>query len=209
MLEDGGTSATEDVQSLSASGTPTGGTFVLTFQGFSTGDISYNARAAAIQTELEALPTIGPGNVVCTGSTLASGPIKIAFQGDLSNTLLQTVVASGTNLKGGTDEVQRITITGTPTGGTFALQVTIDGKTETTTDLAHSSTAAQVLAALRALTNITDADDVATSGGALPGSTIDVTFQNTASALRDISAMAIYRSALSSDDWWDLAPQRQ
>ena len=196
VLEDGGTSATEDVQSLSASGTPTGGTFVLTFQGFSTGDISYNARAAAIQTELETLPTIGPGNVVCTGSTLASGPIKIAFQGDLSNTLLQTVVASGTNLKGGTDEVQRITITGTPTGGTFALQVTIDGKTETTTDLAHNSTAAQVLAALRALTNITDADDVAASGGALPGSTIDVTFQNNLGS-RDISAMAIYRSALT------------
>ena len=48
VLENAGTSATEETQSLSASGTPTGGTFVLTFQGYSTGDISYNARAAAI-----------------------------------------------------------------------------------------------------------------------------------------------------------------
>jgi hypothetical protein len=204
VLEDGGTSATEDVQSLSASGTPTGGTFVLTFQDFSTGNIPYNARAAAIQTELEALPTIGPGNVVCTGSTLTSGPIKIAFQGDLSDTLLQSVVADGTDLKGGTDEVQRITVSGGPDGGTFALQVTIESKTETTTDLAHSATAAQVLEALRALTNITDADDVATSGGALPGSTIDVTFQNNLGS-RDISAMAIYRSALTSGDGGDSA----
>ncbi len=196
VLEDTGTSATEDVQSISASGTPTGGTFVLTFQGYSTGDIAYNARASAIQLELESLPTIGEGNVVCTGATLASGPIKVSFQGDLANALMPSIVCDATHLKGGTDEVQRISITGTPTGGTFALQVTVDGKTETTADLDYNSTAAQILTALRALTNVTDPDDVATSGGALPGSAVDVTFQNNLGS-RNISTMAIYRSALT------------
>ena len=204
VLENAGTSATEEVQSLSASGTPTGGTFVLTFQGYSTGDISYNARATAIQTELEALPTIGAGNVLCTGSTLVSGPITIKFQGDLADSLQQRIVPNGTNLKGGTDEVQRITISGGPTGGTFALQVTIDGKLETTTDLAYNSTAEQVLTAIRALTNVADPGDVAASGGALPGSTVDITFQNNLGS-RNISSMAIYRSALTSGDGGDSA----
>ena len=163
---------------------------MLTFQSFSTGDIPYNARASAIQTALESLPTIGTGNVRCTGSTLASGPITINFQGDLTDTLQQRIVPDGTNLKGGTDEVQRITVSGSPTGGTFALQVTIDGKIETTTDLAHNATAEQVLIAIRALANITDADDVATSG------TVDITFQNNLGS-RNIDTIAIYRSALT------------
>ena len=196
VFENAGTSATEDVQSLSASGTPTGGTFVLTFQGFSTGDISYNARAAAIQTELESLPTIGSGNVLCTGSTLAAGPVKIAFQGDLSDLLQQSIEPDGDNLKGGTNEVQRLTLSGSPGGGTFALQVTIDGKTESTTDLDYNCTSDDVLLALRALTNMESPDDVSTSGGFASGTTIDITFQNNLGS-KNISAITIYRSALT------------
>jgi len=198
VLETVGTSATEEVQSLSAAGTPTGGTFVLTFKGYSTGDIAYNARAAAIQTELESLPTIGVGNVLCTGSTLASGPISIKFQGDLADAVQQRITPNSTNLKGGTDEVQRLTVAGSPTGGTFALQVTIDGKLETTTDLAHNCTSGDVLAALRALANIESPDDVGVSGGFDSGTTIDITFQNNLGS-RNISAIAVYRSALTGD----------
>ncbi len=71
----------------------------------------------------------------------------------------------------GTNEVQRITITGTPTGGTFTL--TFNG--QTTAPIAYNGFAADVKTALAALSNI-DAADLTTSGGALPGATVDVTF---------------------------------
>jgi hypothetical protein len=71
----------------------------------------------------------------------------------------------------GTNEVQRITITGTPTGGTF----TITWNGQTTTAIAFNATNATVLAALEALSNIA-VGDVSVTGGPFPGSTMDVTF---------------------------------
>jgi hypothetical protein len=56
-------SPTNEVQSLAISGTPTGGTFRLAFKSVSTANIAYNATAAAVQAALEALSTIGSGNV--------------------------------------------------------------------------------------------------------------------------------------------------
>jgi hypothetical protein len=73
----------------------------------------------------------------------------------------------------GVSEVQRLTITGTPTGGTFTL--TWSG--QTTAAIAYNATAAVVQAALEALSNI-DVGEVACSGGPLPGTAVDITFQN-------------------------------
>lgn len=71
------------------------------------------------------------------------------------------------------NEVQNISVaTGTPTAGTFTLA--FDG--QTTAPIAFNATAAQVQAALEALTNINPGDVVA-SGGPLPGTSVDVTFQ--------------------------------
>ncbi|MCU1640914.1 MAG: hypothetical protein JWN03_1189 [Nocardia sp.] len=58
-------------------GTPTGGTFPLTFNGQTATGIAYNAAASAVQTALEALSTIGTGNVTVTGS--AGGPYTVAI----------------------------------------------------------------------------------------------------------------------------------
>lgn len=63
--------------------TPTGGTFTLAFTDPNTGAtdttaaIAANATAAAVQTELEALTTIGAGNVAVTGP--AGGPYTVDF----------------------------------------------------------------------------------------------------------------------------------
>lgn len=54
----------------------------------------------------------------------------------------------------GTNEVQRITINGSPTGGTWTLSYTENGLTDTTTPLAHNANAAAIAAALNALPNI-------------------------------------------------------
>lgn len=71
-----------------------------------------------------------------------------------------------------TNEVQTVTITGTPTGGSFTL--TYEGKT--TAAIAYNATGAQVRSALIAGTDLTANQLSATSGGPLPGTAVVVTF---------------------------------
>lgn len=72
------------------------------------------------------------------------------------------------------NEVQTVTITGTPTGGSFTL--TFDG--ETTGAIAWNATAAAVKSALTALSNV-DAKDLTVTGGPGPGTAWVVTFGGT------------------------------
>lgn len=67
-------------------GSPTGGTFPLSFGGQTASGIAYNATAAAVQSALEALSSIGSGNVTVTGS--AGGPYSVTINavGTLSST---------------------------------------------------------------------------------------------------------------------------
>ncbi len=71
-------SATNDAQTVTINGSPTGGTFVLVFAGQVTAAIAYNATSATVQAALEALSTIGAGNVAVSGS--AGGPYTCTFQ---------------------------------------------------------------------------------------------------------------------------------
>jgi hypothetical protein len=70
---------------LTFGGTPTGGTFTLTFGGEETGNIAYNASAATVQAALEALSTIGSGNVLVTGTTLPDQVLTVEFVQDLGH----------------------------------------------------------------------------------------------------------------------------
>lgn len=81
------------------------------------------------------------------------------------------VITDAVYLAATTNEVQRITITGTPTGGFFKL--TFDG--HTTADIARNANAATVQAALELLPNI-GTGGVTCAGGALPGAFVTVTF---------------------------------
>jgi hypothetical protein len=78
--------ATNDVQTLSISGTPTGGTFTVSFKGQTTSAIAYNASAADVQTALQAMSTIGTGNIICTGGALPGAPVVCTFGGTLAAT---------------------------------------------------------------------------------------------------------------------------
>jgi hypothetical protein len=86
---------------------------------------------------------------------------------------LGKVTASGlyAPYSGPRSEVQTVTITGAPTGGTYTL--TWSG--QTTAAIPYNATAAQVKTALEALSNI-NVGDVAVSGGPHPGTAIVVTF---------------------------------
>jgi hypothetical protein len=97
-------SGTNAVQTLTTTGTPTGGTVPLTYDGRAT-TVAFNAAAAAVQAALEALPNIGVGNVVCAGGPLPTG-ITITFQGALQKRPVPTIVTGSTGLTGG----------GSPTG---------------------------------------------------------------------------------------------
>lgn len=91
---------TSEVQTLNVTGTPTGGTFKLKFRDRTTAAIAYNANAAAIQAALEALSTIGAGNVAVTGTT--PGPFTLTFQAAKGKQVLPNVTLAVNALTGGT-----------------------------------------------------------------------------------------------------------
>lgn len=104
---------TNEEQSVEITGTPTGGTFNLSFLADSTSAIAFDATGATVQTALEALPSIGTGNVTVTG---ASSPYAVEFVGDLAEMNLPLMVATH-NLTGGT--VPDVTVTEVQAGGQY------------------------------------------------------------------------------------------
>lgn len=97
-----------EVNVVTISGGPTGGTFTITVNGQTTSGIAYNADAATVQTALEALSNVAPGDVAVTGS--AGGPYTLTWGGALANTDL-TVTSSGASLTGGTTPAATTTTT--------------------------------------------------------------------------------------------------
>jgi len=77
----------------------TGGTFTLDFQGQITSAIAYNATAATIQTALEALSNVLPGDVMVTRVTVAD-PISVTFMGLFAGVNVTQMVANDTALTG-------------------------------------------------------------------------------------------------------------
>ncbi len=90
---------TNEVQTVTITGSPTGGTFTLTWSGQTTAAIAYNAASKTVKQALEALSNIGQGDVKVTGS--AGGPFTVTFKGDLSGTNVAQMTASGASLTGG------------------------------------------------------------------------------------------------------------
>lgn len=81
-------------------------------------------------------------------------------------------VANYDQTTGATAETVSLAITGSPTGGTFALRVGGD----TTDPIAHNATAAAVAAALNALPAVVAAGGVTASGGPLPDTPVVITW---------------------------------
>lgn len=103
------------VQSVTITGTPTGGVFSLDFKGQVAGAIAYNVTAAALQTALQALSTIGSGNVACSGGPLPGTAITCTFSGPVVQRTVPLLTASAAGLTGGTSPaVVVVNTTGTP-----------------------------------------------------------------------------------------------
>lgn len=116
---------TNDVQTVTINGGPTGGTFTLAFTD-NTGTVQTTApitagvslpTAATVQTALLALSNIGSNNVAVTGS--AGGPFTVTFQQSLGATLLP-ILGHTDSLTGGAAPNVSIAHT-TPGVGTIAI----------------------------------------------------------------------------------------
>jgi hypothetical protein len=121
-------SPTNEVQSLSITGSPTGGTFTLSFRGQTTGTIAYNATAAQVQSALEALGAIGSGNVACTGGPLPGTAVTITFQNVLGGLNVPQLAIGSNNLTGGTSPAPSVSTTTPGVGYKRTVQVDLPGK---------------------------------------------------------------------------------
>ena len=103
---------TNEVQTLTIGGTPTGGTFKLAFDGYTTAAITWSATdatlVAAIDAALEALPNIGSGGVTVADSTLTSGigDATITFGGNLAEMVVPLITVADNSLTGTTPTLE-------------------------------------------------------------------------------------------------------
>jgi hypothetical protein len=89
--------ARNEIQNISFSGmsgntgpVPTGGNFRLTYKNKTTPNITYPATPTVVQTALQALPTIGTGNVLVTSDGF--GGFNVEFIGTLTGTNVDQIV---------------------------------------------------------------------------------------------------------------------
>ena len=98
---------TNEVQTLTVGGTPTGGTFKLAFEGFNTASITWSATNATlladINAKLDALRTLGTAWVVATAGTLTAGigTIILTFSGgDVAKRAVPLITVANNSLTG-------------------------------------------------------------------------------------------------------------
>ena len=110
--------AVNEVQTVTVDAT--GGTFTLTYAGQTTSALAENAAAATVQTALEALSNLAPGDVTVTGS--AGGPYTLTFGGTLANTNVAQLTSNAASLTGGAGTVTHGTTTA---GGSGTATVSV------------------------------------------------------------------------------------
>lgn len=126
-----------DVQTISVTGTPTGGTFTLVTAYGTTGTIAFNASAATVQSTLNALPGLGGSTatgVTCTGGPFPGSNVIVTFSGTLVANRAQTLFTLGTNsLTGGSSPTASVAHTTTGSGygagGTVTRFLEIESET--------------------------------------------------------------------------------
>jgi hypothetical protein len=109
------TSLTDSVQQVTITGSPTGGTFTLTWSSQTTSGIAYNASAATVKTALEALSNIDPGDIEVYGGPLPSAPIQVRFIGPKAAAAQTAITGNAGSLTGGSSPT--ISIAQLVTGG--------------------------------------------------------------------------------------------
>lgn len=100
------TAGTDEVQTLTIGGTPTGGTFKLKYDGHVTAPITWSATDATlvanIDAALEALPNIGTGGVTAAAGTVSSGigTVTLTFAGVNAKKAVSLITVADNSLTG-------------------------------------------------------------------------------------------------------------
>lgn len=116
---------TNEVETISITGTPTGGTYTLTFEGLTTLPITYNSNAATVQAALIALGNLEPGDVTITGTYPS---FTATFGGQYSGVNVPQMTATA-SLTGGT--TPGVTIATTTQGSVVGPTTTPKGSNAT------------------------------------------------------------------------------
>src|SRR5262249_41441150 len=108
------TASSNDVQLIGLPGAPTGGTFTLTFQGWTTAPIPFNATPAQVHFALAQIPSIGAGSIYVDQTKTKPFPIwRVMFipnpsdppgaisLGNRPGDITLRLTGDGTNLTGG------------------------------------------------------------------------------------------------------------
>ena len=106
---------TDELQTITVTGGPTGGTYTLTFSGQTTAAIPYNATAAQVRTALEALSNIEDGDVTVAGGPHPGSPVTVKFTGGAHQGEDVAQMTATASLTGGT--TPGVTIATTTAGG--------------------------------------------------------------------------------------------
>jgi hypothetical protein len=110
---------TNEVQTITITGTPTGGTFTLTYGGNTTGAIDYDATAGEVQTALRALPNTQDATVA--GGPGPGTPYTVTWGNGKD---VEQLSANG-SFTGGTSPAVAVTTTTAGGGNTFVRAVKI------------------------------------------------------------------------------------
>jgi hypothetical protein len=100
-----------EIQTITITGNPTGGTFTLTWGGCITSSLAWNATAAEVQTALEALGSIQPGNVAVSGGPGPQAAWLVTFQGILAGQDVAAITASASFTGGSSPAISVATST--------------------------------------------------------------------------------------------------
>lgn len=111
-----------EIQQIAISSTAEHGYYKITFDGQETSEISYADGAAAVQAALEALPTIGAGNVSVTQNSLT---LSIEFIGSLANTSVPEVTITANTL--GRNTIEVVSLGAEPASGNVLAKETGHG----------------------------------------------------------------------------------
>jgi hypothetical protein len=108
---------TSEVQAVTITGTPTGGTFTLTVAGETTAGIVYNATAAQVKAALDGLANINAGDVTVSGTQLPGGTVSVTFGGQFAGDNVPQMTAGSGSLTGGSSPTANVSTTTGGAGG--------------------------------------------------------------------------------------------
>ena len=121
--------STNEQQTITASGTVSGGTYTITIVNPRTGiskttaAIAYDANNAAILAALELLSNVEAGDLVLTGGPLPGAPLTIEFRGQFGAINVATLVIGNGSITGGGTYAVTSPVPGVPPADTSGIQI--------------------------------------------------------------------------------------